>query len=292
MMFMGVSRGPRDPEAVMLRRCEQAALKALRDVLDSQKTLGERGKKIINTNQFGDRQILADVQCEAAVMRAFQQHDLPVRVVAEEHGLRNLHQAPRLLLVLDGLDGSASFSGRAPAGSVGTLFTLYSALEPSYREYICAGMADFRRERLYLAVRGEGLQVYDGINRSRVLLQPARFPFSEDPVSGSIAASGAVYGQRLKDLQPLDYYSWVEALRRLFDGECQGVIESTRKGNLEAAALYALVCEAGGAVITLDGSDLGRRNFLVFGQQSAEGIIAARSAEAAEALRLRLLGGS
>ena len=290
MMSMSRGRTPREPDSVMIKNCAEAGLAALRQVQKMPAKLGDRGRKVVSDNQFGDRQIIADVECERAVIDTFQQYDLPLRLMAEEHGNTNLHQFPRLLLLLDGLDGSASFVGRAPAGSHGTLFSVYSSLEPSYGDYICAGMADFRTGRLYLAVRGQGLVMHDGPRTSKVEMSSIAFPRRSQRVSGSIPASGGVYGERLRALDPLDYYSWVEALRRMFDGECYGIVESTRKGNLEQAALYPLVREAGGSVIALDGSDLGIKNFLTFGQAQVEGLIAASSAQAAELLRQKLVG--
>jgi fructose-1,6-bisphosphatase/inositol monophosphatase family enzyme len=78
----------------------------------------------------------------------------------------------------------------------------------------------------------------------------------------------------------------------MFEGKCHGIVESTgktREGNIGKAALYALVREAGGVVIALDGQDLGAKDFLTFGQLEAKGVIAARSPEVAETLRQKLV---
>lgn len=72
----------------------------------------------------------------------------------------------------------------------------------------------------------------------------------------------------------------------LAEGAADLVLECTRKGNLEIAVQYGLTHEAGGAVIDLDGNDIGSQHYLTFGQQGYQGIISAASSQlAAKALQ-------
>jgi hypothetical protein len=189
---------PRQPAAEMIQACVSASLDALRQALRIPEKLENRVQGEESTNPFRERPILAIVECEAAVIGTFSSYKLPVRLVSREHGTKNLHESPQLLLVLNGLDGSASFVGKGPSGSHGTLLSVFSSLEPSYRDYVCAGMADFKSGRLYLAVRGQGLEMYDGASSSNIHYHLGLSPPVERGMRVYLMRRGLrVYGSRL-----------------------------------------------------------------------------------------------
>lgn len=74
------------------------------------------------------------------------------------------------------------------------------------------------------------------------------------------------------------------------NGEVDGVIECTRKGNLEIATAYGLATEAGGVMVILDGESLGSKKYLEFGQGEREYIpvISAATASLARDLTDRI----
>ena len=65
----------------------------------------------------------------------------------------------------------------------------------------------------------------------------------------------------------------------LVSGEADLVLECTRKLNLEIAAAYGLIKEAGGVVLASDGSSFHNKKYLKFGQDEYLPIIAASTEE-------------
>lgn len=62
-------------------------------------------------------------------------------------------------------------------------------------------------------------------------------------------------------------------------GEVDAVIESTRKGNLEIGAAFAIINEAGGVILSIDGRNLKDEKFFSFGQDHDIPIVDAANLE-------------
>ena len=61
----------------------------------------------------------------------------------------------------------------------------------------------------------------------------------------------------------------------LATGKADLVLECTRKGNLEIAAAYGIIKNAGGAIITYDGEELGDKKYWSFAQKDNVCVIGA-----------------
>lgn len=68
------------------------------------------------------------------------------------------------------------------------------------------------------------------------------------------------------------------------EGLADFALECTRKGNLEIAAAYGLIKEAGGAMVDLEGNDISDQKYLVFGTKENVPIITAATAKLAQKL--------
>ena len=70
----------------------------------------------------------------------------------------------------------------------------------------------------------------------------------------------------------------------LASGNADLILECTRKGNLEMAAAYGLITEAGGVMVTSDGFSIKNKRYLELGQKDYLPIVIASTIELAKEL--------
>lgn len=264
-----------------------AVQQALEAAMRSHDDLGARGLEVMKKNQFGDTALRADWEMEEAVLQTLSELGIPVRVHAEEHGIVDIGE-PRLTAVLDGLDGTAVYKRERGSGRYGTMFGLFDGTDPSYDDYLVSGVMEHAMKRLFLATKGGGSWIVEG------------------EIRRPVHTSGRT---RLESGTKINIEEWFEINKQTFsqplapfsphrnrpehpDASCRCYVdvaagaddltlECTRKGNLEIAAAYGLIREAGGAIVDAEGSSIGHRRYLDYGQKEQVPIITAATPELA-----------
>lgn len=259
----------------------QIGIEALTQAFNMHEALGAEGENMIEKNQYGETALTADVQAEKAVLDTLWKIGLPVIVQAEEHGLVRIGDGPAILLaVLDGIDGSDEYKRRRGKGRYGTMFGIFANTDPTYNDYLFQGIIEPATNTLYYAVKGKGafVRTTQGMYpihtaATSTLDAQTRIYFSENDFdtfgadkNGIIRAVSGIPYTRLN--------STASHYADLASGKIDLVIEPTRKGNLEPAAAYGLVAEAGGDIITFEGESLGTKRFKEYGQRESRGLIA------------------
>lgn len=291
------------------RQAAQAVHAGLMAAFEVHESLGAEGVNDMQQNRFGETALVADVKAEEAVLSALGVVNAQVEVLSEEHGQVNLNQdngtGVRLLGVLDGLDGSSVYQKERGIGRYGTMFALFANDDPTYSEYLAAGIMEHSTGRLFLATKGQGLSITD-VHTGQVTYPETRGTDEVTPDlvayvdNGKVDPSNKLFGYFDQNdrvfAQPLTrlgvstlrtgssaaYYAAVAA------GEADFVGESTRKGNLEFATAYAVVTAAGGVMQTIDGYDLGSQKFRIFGQETHIPILTAANETLASQIRAEL----
>lgn len=234
-----------------------------------------------------------DLEAEEAVIKVFADAKIPVRFYSEEHGL-NLATRPQFMATLDGIDGSFHYQRQFNAGRYATLIAIFANTNPTYDDYLICGYFEHAAKRLMYAVKGQGIFLVDQNSHSSPTLvytsgQTQLTTDTPTSIDGYFDINLKTFASKLTELSKVSIgtpetggYSGV-AYADIARGKLDLCLECTRKGNLELATGYGLIKEAGGTIILLDGTDLGRKRFLRFGQEPDEHIptIAAATRELA-----------
>ncbi|MEK7079040.1 MAG: inositol monophosphatase family protein [Patescibacteria group bacterium] len=283
-------------EIIPIEELESIANHALHTAHKVHDDLGISGEELIEKNQFGDTALKIDVEAEEAVIEVFKKMGLPIRIISEEHGVIEIGKNPQLLGILDGLDGTSQYGKSRGKARYGTMFGIFQGLNPLYKDYLYGGIMEHVADILYFGSRGRGSKkITHGTEVSPIQTSTT----SELGQSTKLNADlyyDAKYGtdyvtsvtQFLTGYSIESFGSSAVHYANLAVGKVDGVIECTRKGNLEFAVAYPLISEAGGVMLTREGDYLNEKEYLTFGQNEHVLIISACNPTFAEALLQKL----
>lgn len=261
------------------------SIRALENSFKIHEKLGVNGKEKITKNRFGEKTLRIDVGAEKAVINTFKRAKIPIRIISEEHGVVDIVEDPIYLGVLDGLDGTKEYKKARNKGRYGTMFGLFSNLNPKYEDYLFGGFMEHSTNKLFYVSKGKGSFVKENnlvrricCNQNKKLNKDIRiyldFEFDQNR---NITLLQDTFVRSLKNHIFLHENSMGVHLIDVACGEADLALHSTRKGNLEIATAYGIIKESGGVVVTVNGKNLGKKNYLKFGQEKFVPVISASS---------------
>lgn len=269
---------------------EQLGKQALVASFNVHERLGSLGEELVAKNQFGDTALRVDIEAEKAVIDVLTQSEIPLVTYSEEHGVVTLGETPRILVVLDGMDGSDEYKNFRGKGRYGTMLGIYTNPNPKYADYLFGGIMEHAQRRLVWAAQGKGTFVeqhghVQQIHTSGVTHfgNQTRVYYSEKYLEQFKAPKPAF----IRSFTPHQHHhlgSTASHYADLARGLVDMFIESTRKGNLEFAAGYPLVVEAGGDMVNEQGESIRDEYFLTFGQNQGVALIATATRDLANDL--------
>lgn len=290
--FINAKIAERIEQEKMERICIEAAQEAFR----VHQELGGKGKQETGTtNQFGEKTLLGDLKCEEAVLGVLRRNNIPIKVISEENREATIGEGePRYLGVLDGIDGTYQYRRKEQDEDrrYGTMFAIFEGTDPQYKDALVAVIMEHPTRKLYYASRGKGAYVVENGKKQPVKTSGLAKPtpdlriFIDEPYD----FNREKFSKYLSGFNPRSTVSMCHFFTDLASGQTDVVCICTRKRNLEVAAAYILIGEAGGATIKLDdGQDLGEEKYLEYGQGKGEykGIISAATLDLAKAIRQR-----
>ncbi|MCX6785483.1 MAG: NUDIX domain-containing protein [Candidatus Komeilibacteria bacterium] len=244
----------------------------------NQQSLGEAGKTKIKKNEFGDTALRADIEAEEKIIEALKSLNIPLIVVSEEHGRFVIGENPKYLAVLDGLDGTAAYIAEKPQDSrFGTMLGIFKGDDPTYDDYLFGGVMEQSEGKLYFAEKGSGSFVKAGSQTERI-----QSDHKQDLNAGEIiyvdenfTINRQTFSERLGGFKITSPESSAVCYTDVAEGKVPLTLECTRKNNLEIAAAFALLKEAGGDIVDLQGNSLGKQKYLAFGQKDNLPVMAA-----------------
>lgn len=280
------------------------------DTYQVHEDLGIEGVEAVEENQFGDQAMVADVQSERAMIDVLRASEQSFRVHSEEHGKLTVgDHLPSMLAVMDGLDGSSLYKKARGEGNYGSMFAIFESTDPRYNDYLAAGIMLHATAQLLVATRGQGVKQVDlrtGLARSAktsdaALTHEALIYTDDDATVPKENVLYPYFQTNLKVLaEPLRKVGYTTSrtgasagyYASLAMGEALAVGEATRKGNLELAAAYALVKEAGGSIVDVKTwQDIGDQKFTEYGQSSHEPFLAVANPAVLETMQ-QILGSN
>lgn len=280
-----------------------AVRQGLKSAFELHERLGQDGTTEVQSNPFGDTAMRGDIESEEVLISCLESLGKHIQVHSEEHGQLEVGDRAlpiELTAVIDGLDGSEVYKKQPGVGRYGTMFAILEGPNPAYKDYLAAGVMEHSTSRLISAVKGRGL-VVTNLRTGEVSNPIANQTATLRPDSTIYIDSAKITPdiQRYEQYYTTNKKAFAEPLTRagyhhlrlgssaahfvsLATGEAELVGEATRKGSLEFATAYALVHEAQGVMVTLDGIDIGKKIFNDFGRDEHIPILAAANDELAK----------
>ena len=270
-------------------------IKALENAYKIHEEFGDKGLESVQKNPHGDTSLVGDIEAEKAVINTFREANIPLRIISEEHGQVDLSENPQFLAVLDGLDGTSVYKTERGKGRYGTMFGIFSNLDPNYEDYIFSGVMEHSSKNLYYAINGKGGFLV--MDKQQSLLSCSSIKKLEDSKiyadeffdgNRNVTFIYDTYLSKLKGYTFLHSDSSAIHYVDLANEKADLVLECTRKGNLEIAVAFGLVTEAGGVIVTKDGISIEKKKYLVLGQDKYIPIISASTMELAKELTRKI----
>jgi fructose-1,6-bisphosphatase/inositol monophosphatase family enzyme len=277
---------------IEMEKLIELGIEALKKSFDVHNELSEEGLKEIQKNEHGDTSLLADIECEKAIIDIFKKNKTPLRIISEEHGQIDLSENPLYLAVLDGLDGTSVYKKERNKGRYGTMFGIFSNLNPNYDDYIFCGVMEHTSNRLYYAIKDKGSFLIENnkeiqIKCSKIKQLNNKTKIYADEAFDRYKKIDFIYNTFLSKLKEFNFLKSDSSAIHYVDlaqGKADLVLECTRKGNLEIAVAFGLINEANGVIVTDDGKSIGDQKYLKLGQKEHIPIISASTIELANEL--------
>ncbi|MFC1753956.1 inositol monophosphatase family protein [Thermoproteota archaeon] len=276
-----------------IEQVEKLAIIALKRSYQVHQELGASGEELDQKNPFGETSLKMDIEAEKAVIDTFREEKVPLRIISEEHGTVDITKDPKYLAVLDGLDGSKEYKNNRGKGRYATMLGIFSNLNPRYDEYVFGGMMEHTTKRLFFVSKGKGSFVLSDGKKNPICCSNAKtlskektriYADVEFDKNRNITFIHDIFLSKLKGHKILHQCATAVHYADLVSGEADIILECTRKGNLEMAAAYGLVTEAGGVMVTIDGVSVAGKKYLEFGQNEYLPVISASTMELAKEL--------
>lgn len=271
---------------MMTRQLEQIALEALHKAYQLHEQLGVEGEALVQKNRFGETALKVDIEAEKAVIATLRESQIPIRIISEEHGLVEITANPVYLGILDGLDGSTVYKRARGKGRYGTMFAIFSNLNPAYDDYLFSGIMEHSTQSLFFAMKGKGSHLLRDGKQTPIHASSA-FQLDQQVriyVDESFEINQETFSARLRNFQTTHLGASAVYYADVASGQADLALECTRKGNLEIAAAYGLAHEAGAVMVTLDGASLKGQKYLEFGQDRHIPVITASTQALAQDL--------
>ena len=254
---------------------ESLGIAALQKTLKVHEALGDLGEQKVRKNQFGETALKIDLECEKAIIDFFQQENFPVRIISEEHGIVEITKEPRYLAVLDGLDGTKEYQLNRGKGRYGTMLGIFSNLDPIYDDYLFGGIMEHPKKRLVFVSKSNGSFVLSNGKKKKISCSKTNTLTKKTKIYADLEYDknrGITFIEdnfisKLKDNEILYQCSTAVHYVDLVLGKVDAILECTRKKNLEMAAAYGIVREAGGVMMISSGINFGNQKYLKLGQK-------------------------
>lgn len=253
--------------------------------------LGIGGKEIIREG-VNETVTRLDYECEEIIIDGLKDTELAIHVKSEEHEDSYLNCTKgnqKYLAIIDGVDGTSKYLAKGlKEGRYATMFAIFDNADPTYNDYFYAGVMEHASNSLYSAIKGEGAflenrgEIHKRINSSIVGSLDKSLRIWHDEGYDSYASETYPNTTIIKDsfLSKLTSFTNVVELGAsavgyvdVANGYAQFCLECTRGGlkqNLELGVGYAIVKEAGGVIVDINGDSIGPRKYLEFGQGEGE----------------------
>lgn len=234
--------------------------------------LGANGSIKDKKNRFGDMAMRADIEAEEHVFSSLKkfsdENSFRIICKSEELGEQELNPNGQktLFAVFDGLDGSTNYVKKGEYG-YGTMVAVADNENPKYQDFFVAGLAMMEEGKIVLAIKNEGVYLYDiandGIKKLDKFNQAETFGDDKTLANKYFPEEINAYGDKPWVMTGSTAWSIYSICT---DQKYNSLIEVTRKKNLEQPIIYLLITELGGVMVDKNGNSIGEKIFNEWGQ--------------------------
>jgi fructose-1,6-bisphosphatase/inositol monophosphatase family enzyme len=242
-------------------------------------SLGENGRAKDKINGFGDMALRADGEAEEKITESLQKFAIEnnTRVICKSEELGDQEINPKgaetYFAVFDGLDGSSNYLKIGEWG-YGTMWALAKNEKPTYDDFEIAGIAMMEQGKILISQKGIGLTIINMTTMEKVNMP--KFDLNETYDHSKILANKAfpeeiaAIGENSNDWPMTG--STAASIVTICTGEkWQGLVEVTRKNNLEQPILFVMIESLGGVMVNHNGNSIGPNEFKDWAQKKVDG---------------------
>jgi len=257
----------------------QLLLEGLENAYKNHISLGENGRAKNKENRFGDMALRADVEAEEKITESLKkfatENNIHIFCKSEELGDQDINPkgSETYFAVFDGLDGSSNYLKKGE-WEYGTMWALAKNDNPSYDDFEVAGIAMMEEGKILIAQKGKGLTVLD--MKTMEKMEIPKFDSNEAYDHSKILANKAfpeevvAIGRNTEDW-PMTGSTAASIATICTGGIWQGLVEVTRKNNLEQPILFVMIESLGGVMVDRNGNSIGPNKFKDWAQKKADG---------------------
>jgi fructose-1,6-bisphosphatase/inositol monophosphatase family enzyme len=252
--------------------------------LSDEGTIGIR----VSKGAGGDTSLRGDIESEQEAIRVLRVNNFPAIVYAEEHGIVELSETPKYLIVIDGFDGSSGLAKNNKARG-GTMLAIAENLNPRYEDFIFGGITDFSTSRIIYGLKNKGVLLLNKLSKdlkNMKISKLEKFPKKyfnldirvhiDDPKYWGEYAEGIT--SQLNSIAKITRENFTNKLEGkvklsglnssgamcmdLAVGEVDAVCGVSAKGVFEQPSEYPILREIGGTIVDYSGKDIGKNYWL------------------------------
>ncbi|HLD92312.1 MAG TPA: hypothetical protein VI795_02850 [Patescibacteria group bacterium] len=266
---------------------QQIIFDGLLKVYDNHLKLGEKGKLKDKQNRFGDMAMRADVEAEEILLASLKNYSKESKTKliykGEEIGEGEIGEGEgQIFSVFDGLDGSSNYLAKSEFG-YGTMIAVAKVNNPKYDDFIISGLAMMEEAKIIITIKNDGVYVYDvktkNFEKLKNFVVDEKFSDSKMLANKYFPEELTVYGDKPWVMTGSTAWSIFSICT---DNKYCGLIEVTRKGNLEQPILYLMNTTLGGVMVDKNGNFIGSYDFKTWGQDEKLFLITAKNKNVAE----------
>lgn len=261
----------------------------LLNAFHNHKKLAENGKLKDKMNRFGDMALRADVEAEEIVLSSLKKYtkDSKVKLIyrGEELGDGEVGTGEKtIFVVFDGLDGSGNYLNESKFG-YGTMIAVSEIKNPKYKDFTVSGLAMMEERKIVITIRNKGMYLYDVETKKFSKIEN----FSDNEKFSDLSILANKYFP--EELNAYGDTTWIMTGSTAWSiysictrDKYNGLIEVTRKGNLEQPILYLMITTLGGIMIDKEGKSIGNYDFKTWGQDERLFLITAKNKSIADSI--------
>jgi fructose-1,6-bisphosphatase/inositol monophosphatase family enzyme len=261
----------------------------LLNAFHNHKKLAENGKLKDKQNRFGEMALRADVEAEEIILSSLKKYtkDSKVKLIyrGEELGDGEVGTGEKTIFaVFDGLDGSDNYLNESKF-EYGTMIAVSETENPKYKDFTVSGLAMMEERKIVITIRNKGMYLYDVETKKFSKIEN----FSDNEKFSDLSILANKYFP--EELNAYGDTTWIMTGSTAWsiysictDIKYNGLIEVTRKGNLEQPILYLMITTLGGVMVDKNGNSIGNYDFKTWGQNEKLFLITAKSKNVAEVI--------
>lgn len=261
----------------------------LLNAFHNHKKLAENGKLKDKQNRFGDMALRADVEAEEIILSSLKKYtkDSKVKLIyrGEELGDGEVGTGEKTIFaVFDGLDGSGNYLNESKFG-YGTMIAVSKKENPKYDDFIIAGLVMMEEGKVIITIKNEGVYSYDVKIKEFSQIKNFR---GDEQFRDSLTLANKYFSEELNAYGNTSWTMTGSTAWSIYsictDIKYNGLIEVTRKGNLEQPILYLMITTLGGIMIDKGGKSIGNYDFKTWGQDERLFLITAKNKSIADSI--------